>query len=84
MGEREIMRKIVAVIGDAKIDRPSHKFDVAFETGKLLVDNGFRVQSGGHGGVMAAAFEGAHSSAQYREGDTIAIPPGLKADHGTE
>ena len=42
------MRKIVAVIGDAKIEKPSLKYDVAFQTGKLLVDNGFRVQSGGH------------------------------------
>ena len=76
------MRKIVAVIGDAKIERPSHKFDIAFETGKLLVDNGFRVQSGGHAGVMAAAFEGAHSSKNYREGDTIAILPGFTASTG--
>ena len=78
------MRKIIAVIGDAKIERPSLKFDIAFETGKLLVDNGFRVQSGGHAGVMAAAFEGAHSSANYREGDTIAILPGFKADNGND
>lgn len=80
----EKMRKIIAVIGDAKIERPSLKFDIAFETGKLLVDNGFRVQSGGHAGVMAAAFEGAHSSANYREGDTIAILPGFKADNGND
>ena len=70
------MRKIVAVIGDAKIEKPSLKYDVAFQTGKLLVDNGFRVQSGGHSGVMEAAFAGAHSSEKYREGDTIAILPG--------
>ena len=76
------MRKIVAVIGDAKIEKPSLKYDVAFQTGKLLVDNGFRVQSGGHSGVMEAAFAGAHSSEKYREGDTIAILPGWKADNG--
>lgn len=78
------MRKIIAVIGDAKIERPSLKYDVAFETGKLLIDNGFRVQSGGHGGVMEAAFAGAHSSEKYREGDTLAILPGFQGITGNK
>jgi uncharacterized protein (TIGR00725 family) len=69
------MRKIVAVIGDAAIEKGELKEKLAYETGKLLVDNGFRVQSGGMGGVMEAAFCGAHASEKYREGDTVAIMP---------
>ena len=69
------MRKIISVIGDAVIEKESDKFRLAYETGKMLVDNGYRVQSGGMGGVMEAAFMGAHASEKYREGDTIALIP---------
>ncbi len=69
------MRKIIAVIGDGKIEQNSLKYKLAFETGRLLVDAGFRVQSGGLSGVMEAVFKGAKSSEKYREGDTIAIIP---------
>lgn len=73
------MRKIVAVVGDACIEKNSIKFKMAFETGKMLVDNGYRVQSGGMGGVMEAAFMGARSSEKYREGDTVALLPSFDA-----
>lgn len=74
--ERRInMRKTVAIVGDSVIEKDSLKYKVAFETGKALVDNGYRIQSGGLGGVMEAAFAGAHASEKYREGDTIAIIP---------
>ena len=69
------MRKIVAVIGDAYIEKNSLKYQMAYEIGKTLVDNGYRVQSGGLNGVMKAAFAGAKSSKEYKEGDTIAIIP---------
>ncbi len=69
------MRKIISVIGDAVIDKDGDKFRLAYETGKMLVDNGYRVQSGGMGGVMEAAFMGAHASKNYKEGDTVALIP---------
>lgn len=69
------MRKIIAVIGDGKIENDSLKYKIAFETGKALVDAGYRVQSGGLGGIMEAVFKGAKASENYREGDTIAIIP---------
>ena len=68
-------RKIIAVIGDGKIERDGLKYQIAFETGKALVEAGYRVQSGGLGGVMAAAFAGAHAAKNYREGDTVALLP---------
>lgn len=69
------MRKIVAVIGDSNISNDELKQHLAYETGKILVDNGYRIVSGGLGGVMEAAFRGAHDSSKYREGDTIGILP---------
>jgi len=74
-------RLIVAVIGNAASSNPEHptiyktKWELSFELGKTLVDNGFRVLSGGGRGVMRAVFAGAHASKKYREGDTIAIIP---------
>ena len=65
------MRKLVSVIGDAVIEKDGDKFRAAFNMGKALVDSGYRVQSGGMGGVMEAAFMGARSSKKYREGDTV-------------
>jgi len=72
-----VKRRIIAVIGDAGIKDNEKKYQLAFQAGKALVDNGYRVQSGGLDGIMEAAFKGAQSSNAYREGDTIAILPGF-------
>ena len=72
-------KKIVAVIGNKKIEPDGIRYRLAYETGKLLVDNGYRVQSGGLGGVMEAVFAGARASKNYREGDTIALVPSFDA-----
>ena len=69
------MRKIVAIVGDSKIDKDGDKYKFAFSVGKALIDNGYRIQSGGLGGVMEAVFAGARSSEKYQDGDTIAIIP---------
>ncbi|HEY8389662.1 MAG TPA: TIGR00725 family protein [Clostridia bacterium] len=69
------MRKTIAIVGDSNIDNDPKKQQIAFETGKILIDNGYRIISGGLGGVMEAAFKGAHASKKYKEGDTIGILP---------
>lgn len=71
------MKKTISVIGDAFIDEGGSKYKIAYEIGKALVDNGYRVQSGGMKGVMEAAFHGARNSKNYTEGDTVAISPGF-------
>lgn len=68
-------KKIVAVVGDAKIEKDSLKYNIAFETGKALIDNGYRVQTGGLGGVMEAVCAGAKSSPNHKDGDIIALVP---------
>ena len=45
--EKQERRKIVAVIGNKHIEKGSLRYQLAFETGKALIDNGYRVQSGG-------------------------------------
>ena len=72
-------RRTVAIIGDANIEKDGVKYKLAFETGKALIDAGYRIQSGGLGGVMEAAFCGAHASQKYREGHTVALIPSFDA-----
>lgn len=69
------MKEIIAVIGDTHIEQDRKKYQLAFELGESLIDNGYRVQSGGKSGVMEAVFEGAKTSKKYADGDTIAIVP---------
>lgn len=69
-------RRLVAVIGDANVTPGSPKDLLAEEIGRLLVDAGFRVLTGGLGGVMEAACRGARSSSRYVPGDTVAVLPG--------
>lgn len=69
------MKKIIAVLGDAAAAPDSYKYRLAFETGKMLVDNGFRVQCGGMGGIMEAVCAGAHASEKHQDGDTIGLTP---------
>lgn len=69
------MKKIIAIVGDAAIEKGGLKEQLAYETGRLLIENGYRVQSGGLNGVMDAAFRGAKSAKNYLEGDTLAIVP---------
>ena len=77
-------RKIVSVIGDKKIEEGGLKYQLAFAMGKALVDNGYRVQSGGLQGVMRAVMEGARASEKYREGDTIALVPSFDSETANE
>lgn len=69
-------RPLVAVIGDAVVAPGSEKDRISEAIGRLLVDAGFRVLTGGLGGVMEAALRGARSSDRYSDGDTVAILPG--------
>jgi uncharacterized protein (TIGR00725 family) len=69
-------RPLIAVIGDANLESAAPKLKIAENTGRTLVDAGYRVLTGGLGGVMEAACRGARSSLKYRPGDTVAVVPG--------
>jgi len=70
-------RAIVAVIGNGVASEDATV--LAREVGRLLIDAGFRLVTGGLGGVMEAASRGAHDSAAYREGDVVGILPSSDA-----
>ncbi len=69
-------RHLIAVVGDAFLDTGSRKDRLAEDIGRSLIDNGYRVLTGGLGGVMEAACRGARSSSKYQLGDTVGIVPG--------
>lgn len=70
-------RALISVVGDAGAKPTTPTYEIAREVGRLAVDAGFRVMTGGLRGVMEAACMGAHESEGYREGDTIGILPHL-------
>lgn len=74
-----MLRDIVSVAGDASIEIGGEKERLAFELGKALIDGGYRVQTGGLGGVMEAVCHGARSSSKYKDGDIIALVPSYDA-----
>lgn len=69
-------QKIIAVIGDANLQENSEKYILAEKLGRSLIDYGFRLITGGLGGVMEAASKGARSSADHKPGDILGILPG--------
>ena len=78
------MKPIIAIIGDRHCFSHDHKAQLAAELGTALIDNGYRVMTGGVGskdnnpdGVMDFVMKGARDSAHYSSGDIIAIVPGF-------
>jgi uncharacterized protein (TIGR00725 family) len=76
MSER---RASIAVIGDGDAAVGSTPYTRAEALGERLVDAGFRVVTGGLGGVMEAACRGARRARRYQPGDTIGVLPGSDA-----
>lgn len=74
--EQPKRRRLIAVIGDARVEPGGTKDRLAEDVGRLLVDAGYRVLTGGLGGVMESACRGARSSSRYQSGDTVAVLPG--------
>jgi hypothetical protein len=67
---------IVAVVGDGTLAEGTATHALAERLGMALVDAGFRVLTGGLGGVMEAASRGAARSAAHGAGSVIALLPG--------
>ena len=69
-------RRVMAVIGQGGSPSPQVE-SLAEALGTAAIDAGFRIVTGGLGGVMEAASRGAHASSRYREGDVIGILPDI-------
>ena len=58
-------KPIIAVIGDAQVE-PGGLCDLfAEKVGRLIIDSGYRLQTGGRGGVMEAAGRGDRVSTNW-------------------
>ena len=71
---------LVAVIGDARLNQESEKYKLAQAIGEKLIDEGYRLLTGGMGGVMEAACRGARDSYNWRDGCSVGVLPGSDPD----
>ena len=69
----------VAIVGDGDITNHPGRRDLAVELGGGVIDSGWRLMTGGLGGVMEAACEGARQSSKWREGVIVGVLPGTDA-----
>ena len=77
-------RLCVSVVGDARLPDGHPRLALAESLGRLLVDAGYRVVTGGMGGAMKAVHRGARSSEGWFEGAGIGILPGSDPDQANE
>ncbi len=68
-------RFVLAAVGNAGALPPVIEA-VCLELGQRAVEAGFRVVTGGLGGVMEAVSRGARSARTWREGDVMGVLPG--------
>ena len=78
------MKQIIAIIGDANIENDIEKQKISFGLGKLIIDNGFVLVTGGLGGVMEYASKGAKSSKNYTKNSIIGVLPGYNSDNANK
>lgn len=71
------MRYLISILGDREVERGSQKWTLAFNISRSLVENGYRIITGGVGTLSKATYEGALSSSKYTDGSVIAILPGF-------
>ena len=77
-------RLIIAVIGNSNIENDVKKQKISFELGKLIIDNGFILATGGLGGVMEYASKGAKTSGKYTENSIIGVLPDYNSDNANK
>ncbi len=69
-------RPLIAVIGDGWIAEPDPRLTIARDCGQALIDEGYRLLTGGLGGIMRAASQGGRGSSAYTPGSIIGMLPG--------
>lgn len=78
MSDRRL--RTIAVVGSGRVVEGDRAYEMARRLGERLVERGFRLVTGGRGGVMEAACRGARQAESYREGRTVGILPGDTPD----
>ena len=75
--ERLINRKpLIAIIGNSRAVYGSDNYELAYWLGYALVSKGYRIITGGSGGIAEAAARGACISTGYSNDDVINVLPG--------
>lgn len=67
---------LIAVAGDGWVEAGDLEARVAYEVGRALVDHGYRLITGGLGGVMEAACRGGRASGAWKDGAIVGVLPG--------
>ena len=80
MPQTRSRKPMIAVIGYNDVSPTSAHYTQAYEVGRLLIERGYRLISGGMGGVMEAASQGARSAHNHGPGDVVAVLPGHTTD----
>ena len=75
---------IIGVVGNANLHGDTNKGELAWNVGKLIIDHGYRLATGGLGGVMRSASEGARASANYSDGLVLGVLPSYDPDSANE
>lgn len=75
-------KQIIAIIGNADIENDIEKQEISYELGRLIIDNGFALATGGLGGVMEYASKGAKLSKNYNKNSNSII--GILPDYDSE
>lgn len=78
------MKQIIAIIGNANIENDIEKQEISFELGKLIIDNGYVLATGGFGGVMEYASKGARKSKNYTENSIIGVLPDYNSENANK
>ncbi len=71
-------RAVVAVVGNARLDDDESVVE-ARQLGGALIEAGFRIVTGGLGGVMEEVSRGARTSPSWTEGRILGIVPSYRA-----
>ena len=66
---------IISVLGNANIENNIEKQELAFNIGKVVIDNNYILATGGLGGVMKYASKGGKSSRNYKNNSIIGVIP---------
>ncbi len=69
------MRPIIGIIGSNDKMCTKKMYDFALELGDNLLSEGYRIITGGKGGVMEAVCSGGMNSQSYFEGSIIGVLP---------
>lgn len=73
---------LIAVVGSGSLPDGDLRRELAERIGRMIVDEGYRLLTGGLGGVMEAAARGARAAESYREGAIVAVLPGTDPAEG--